>query len=235
MKKVTFALAALLICLSASAADLFKGCRYQGIGKIQGQPIDAWVNMTVDDGDLEFNMANTFDFAAEYTVSGTGDNATMSVKMPGSGTVPLKTADGGSSITGSFTRLGQKIDLWLLRIPTQLTPSTLPASELDGIVGSSDGYTSFVTIKLPNGQEMCATSDFILSAADHSFKMTCDSPAMQKIFGTMQGSYQVNGSNLVLTDATGKTSSGEICDNGNYIKIPMGSAQGMTLNLVLIR
>ncbi|MDE6243474.1 MAG: hypothetical protein K2M14_05635, partial [Muribaculaceae bacterium] len=187
MKKVTFALAALLICLSASAADLFKGCRYQGIGKIQGQPIDAWVNMTVDDGDLEFNMANTFDFAAEYTVSGTGDNATMSVKMPGSGTVPLKTADGGSSITGSFNRLGQKIDLWLLRIPTQLTPSTLPASELDGIVGSSDGYTSFVTIKLPNGQEMCATSDFTLSAADHSFKMTCDSPAMQKIFGTMQG------------------------------------------------
>ncbi|MBD5189287.1 MAG: hypothetical protein HDS95_03310 [Bacteroidales bacterium] len=235
MKNVTILLTALLICFSASAADLFKGSRYQGIGKIKGQAIDAWVNMTVDDGDLEFNMANSFDFAAEYTVSGTGDNATMNVKMPGSGVVPLKTTDGGASITGSFTRLDQKIDLWLLRIPNQLTPSTLPSSELDGIVGSSDGYTSFITIKLPNGQEMCSTSEFSLSAADHSFKMICDSPALQKIFGTMQGSYQVNGNVLSLTDAAGKTVTGEICDNGNYIKLPIGSAQGMTLNLVLIR
>lgn len=224
-----------MTCLNMSAADIFKGCHYQGIGKIKGQPIDAWVNMVVDDGDLEFNMANSFEFAAEYTATGQGDNATMNVKMPGSGTVPLKTTDGGSTLTGKFTRLDQQIDLWLLRIPAKLTASTLPSAQLDEIVGSADGYTAFVTVALPSGQQMCATSEFTLSAADHSFRMICDSPAVQKIFGTMQGSYKVDGSNLILTDSTGKTVSGEICDDGNYITLPMGSAQGITLKLVLIR
>lgn len=233
--KVFFMLTVAMVCFSASAADIFKGARYQGIGKIKGQPIDAWVNMTVDDGDLEFNMANSFEFAAEYTVTGQGQTGTMSVKMPGSGTVPLKTTDGGATLTGKFTRLGQQIDLWLLRIPSQLTPSTLPSAKLDEIVGGSDGYTAFVTVALPNGQEMCATSEFYLSSADHSFKMICDSPAVQKIFGTMYGSFKVDGNNLVLTDSTGTTAQGAICDDGNYIKIPMGSAQGITLNLILIR
>lgn len=233
--KVCSMLTIVMMCFSASAADIFKGTRYQGIGKIKGQPIDAWVNMTIDDGDLEFNMANSFEFAAEYTSTGQGQTGTMTVKMPGSGTVPLKTTDGGATLTGSFTRLDQKIELWLLRIPMQLTASTLPTAELDEIVGSSDGYTAFVTVALPNGQEMCATSEFTLSQGDHSFKMICDSPAVQKIFGTMHGSYKVDGNNLVLTDSTGKTAQGAICDDGNYIKIPMGSAQGTTLNLVLIR
>lgn len=233
--KFLLTLAMALVCLGASAADIFKGSRYQGIGKIKGQPIDTWVNMTVDDGDLEFNMANAFDFAAEYTLSGQGNNAVMKVKMPGSGVVALTSTDGGSTITGSFNRMGQQIDLWLLRIPAKLTASTLPDSQLDGIVGSPDGYTAFVTISLPNGQEMCATSEFLLSSADHSFKMTCDSPTVQKIFGTMQGSYKVEDHRLMLTDTTGKSVSGEICDDGNYIKLPMGTAQGITLNLVLIR
>ncbi len=233
--KIYLLMGLLLTCLNMSAADIFKGTRYQGIGKIKGQPIDAWVNMTIDDGDLEFNMANSFEFAAEYTATGQGNTATMTVKMPGSGTVPLKTTDGGATLTGKFVRLDQQIDLWLLRIPTKLTASTLPAEKLDEIVGSSDGYTAFVTIALPNGQEMCATSDFTLSSADHSFQMTCDSPAVQKIFDRMQGSYKVEGHNLLLTDSSGKTSEGEICDDGNYIKVPMGSAQGITLNLILIR
>lgn len=224
-----------LLCLGASAADIFKGCHYQGIGKIKGEPVDAWVNMTVDDGDLEFNMANAFDFAAEYTLTNQAGKAIMKVKMPGSGVVALTSTDGGSTLTGSFTRQGQQIDLWLLRIPTKLTASTLPDSELDAIVDSGDGYTAFVTISLPSGQEMCATSEFMLTSADHSFKMTCDSPIVQKIFGTMHGSYKVDGHTLVLTDATGKSVSGEICDDGNYISLPMGGAQGITLNLVLIR
>ncbi len=233
--RISLALAAVMVCLSASAADIFKGCRYQGIGKISGQAVDAWVNMTIDDGDLDFNMSNTYDFSAEYTASGSGNNATLNVNMPGCGVVPLKTTDGGSTLTGKFIRMGQKIDLWLLRIPSKLIPSSLPESELDGIVGSSDGYTSFVTIKLPNGQEMCATSDFELSSADHTFKMTCDSPSVQKIFGSMHGTYEIVGHNLTLTDSKGMTATGEICDNGKYIKLPMGSNQGVTLTLVLIR
>lgn len=233
--KFLLTLALGFLCLGASAADIFKGSRYQGIGKIKGQPIDAWVNITVDNGDLEFNMANTFKFAAEYTLSGTGTQSIMNVKMPGSGVVALTSTDGGSTLTGSFTRLGQHIDLWLLRIPTNLTVSTLPDSELDGIVGSADGYTAFVTIGLPDGKEMCSTSEFMLSAADHSFKMVCDSPSMQKIFNKMYGTYKVEDHKLTLTDASGKTVSGEICDDGNYIRIHLGSAQGMTLNLVLIR
>ena len=51
----------------------------------------------------------------------------------------------------------------------------------------------------------------------------------------MQGSYSVDGSEIVMTDSTGKTVRGSICDDGYYLKIPMGSAQGITLTLVLIK
>ena len=232
---VGYALIIAFSCLNASAADIFKGSHYQGIGKIKGQPIDAWVDMVIDDGDLEFNMANSFEFAAECTTSGQGDKATLSVKMPGSGTVPLKTTDGGSTLTGTFSRLGQQIDLWLLKVPKKLIPSELSSTELDNIVGSTDGYTAFITVDMPNSQKMCATSEFTLSSADHSFSMICDSPAVQKIFGKMQGTYTVNGNTLELTDTTGTKAGGKICDNGNYISIPMGGAQGINLTLVLIR
>ncbi len=225
----------LAIGMSAGAADIYKGTHYQGIGKVKGQPIDLWVDMVFDDGDLEFNMANVINCTVEYSVSGQGANPLLNVKLPGIGNVPLKTTDGGQSLMGKFTRMGQQIDLWLLKVPVQLTPSTLSADELDAIVGSPDGYTAFVKVEMPNEQVMCATSDFVLSAGEHSFSMTCDSPAMQKIFDKMQGTYKVADGSLILTDAGGVTKSGKIFDNGNYISIPMGSGQGMTLTLVLIR
>lgn len=237
-RSLLHAIAAILfmaIGVSAGAADIYKGSHYQGIGKIKGQPVDVWIDMVVDDGDLDFNMANSINCTAEYTVSGQGANPTLTIKMPGSGSVPLKTTDGGLSLTGKLTRMGQQIDLWLLKIPTKLTASSLPDEKLDAIVGSSDGYTAFVIVDMPDGQKMCVTSDFSLSSGDHSFKLVCDSPAMQKIFSKCYGSYKVVDGGLVLTDATGVTTSGKILDDGTYITVPMGSAQGMKLTLILIR
>lgn len=225
----------LAIGCNAYAADIYKGSHYQGIGKVKGQPIDLWMDLVVDDGDLDFNMANAVKCTAEYTISGQGVNPIMTVKLPGIGNVPFKTTDGGQTLTGKMTRMGQTIDVWLLKIPATLAPSSLPTEELDAIVGNPDGYTAFVIVEMPNGQKMCATSDFVLSADDHSFKMTCDLPSLQNIFGKMQGSYKVAEGSLTMTDAGGVTKSGKIFDNGNYITIPMGSSQGMTLSLVLIR
>ena len=82
---------------------------------------------------------------------------------------------------------------------------------------------------------MSATSDCTLNTADHTFTMTCDSPAMQKIFGNMQGTYKVEGDAIVLTDSTGKTVTGTIYLDGMYVAIPIGSAGGMDLSLILIR
>lgn len=51
----------------------------------------------------------------------------------------------------------------------------------------------------------------------------------------MHGSYQVNDSDLVMTDASGNTVTGKIYDEGYYINVPMGTAQGIELSLILIR
>lgn len=215
-------------------ADLNK-YHYQGIGKIPGQPIDSWVDFLFDDTDIEINVSDTYNFAASYKATKVGDKITISLKAPGRPATTLTSTDSGSTLTGKLALYGQTLDLWLLKVPRRLKPAAIPASELEGVIGSEDGYTAFVLIGLADGKTMCATSDFLFNPADKSFKMTCDSPSLQKIFSTMQGTYSVQGSDVVLTDSTGKTVKGTAYDDGYYIKVPLGSASGITLTLVLIR
>lgn len=230
---LTFAMAA--DCIPASAAANLDGWRYQGIAKIKGQPIDCWVDMRLDDTDIDFNVAEMFKFGAEYTVTSAGDKMTVSAKVPGSQAATFSSTDAGSSLQGKVTLNGQMFDMWVLKVPAEPKASSKPAEELAAVVGAPDGYTSFVLVGLPGGQLMSATSDFVLDAADNTFKMTCDTPTVQQIFSNMHGSYRVEGSELVLTDSTGKTVRGNICDDGYYITVPIGSAQGISLSLVLIR
>lgn len=218
----------------AAGADL-NGKHYQGIAKIKGQPVDCWVNMIFDDTDIEFNIAETFRFGAGYTATAVGDKVTVKATVPGSGATTFTSADGGSTFEGKVSLNGQSLDLWVLEVPATLTPSTKSTADLEAVVGAADGYTAFVLVGLPNGQQMCATSEFAFKAADKSFSMTCDAPSLQSIFGSMHGSYSVDGLALKMTDSTGKTVSGTIYDDGYYIKVPMGSASGVTLSLVLIK
>lgn len=218
-----------------AAPSPLNGKHYQGIGKIKGQPIDCWVDLLFDDSDVEINVSDTYRFAASYTAKTVGNKTTVSAKIPGSPAATFTSTDGSSTLQGKLTLNGQAIDIWVLSVPAKLKQADKPAAELEKVVGDPDGYTAFVLIGLPNGQKMCATSDFVFNAADKSFNMTCDSPSIQKIFSTMHGSYRVDGNELVMTDATGKTVRGTLYDDGYYIKVPMGSASGITLSLVLIK
>lgn len=237
MKRLFSAIAVIVmavISFTASAADL-NGKHYQGLAKIKGQPIDCWVDMNFDDTNIAFNVAEAFNFNAGYTLKAVGDKLTVTAKIPGGQATTLTSADGGSTFTGKISLNGQPVELWMLNVPASITPSTKPASELETVIGNADGYTAFVQIGLGNGQLMCATSDFAFNGTDKTFKMTCDTPALQQIFSTMHGTYSVDGSQIVMTDSTGKTVKGSICDDGYYLKIPMGSAQGITLTLILIK
>lgn len=231
-----FALVALVcsFCLSASAVKL-DGKHYQGIAKIEGEMVDCWVNMEFDDTDVEFNISDTYNFATEYTKVEKGETIYFKVSIGGKSPVTFTSKDGGSTFEGKFSHFGQNFNLWVLEIPSKLVETKLPTDEIDKIVGSSDGYTSFVTLKMSNGQEMCVTSDFILSDKDHSFSMTCDSSTMTNIFSSMKGTYSIDGSSITLTDVSGKVVKGTIFDDGNYIKIPIGEASNMIINLILIR
>lgn len=238
MKTRFTAIVALFIMFAtfgASAAVDLNGKHYQGIGKIKGQPIDCWVDMNFDDTDIEFDVAKSFNFGAGYTAKALGDKVTVTAKVPGSAPAVLTSTDGGSSFQGKVSLNGQAIDLWVLSVPASIEPSDKPAADLEAVIGAPDGYTAFVLVGLPDGQLMCATSEFAFNGADKTFRMTCDAPSLQKIFSTMQGSYKIEGSNLVMTDSKGNTTTGTICDDGYYLKVPMGSAQGITLTLIMIK
>lgn len=229
------AIAALFVAFTASAAVNLNGKHYQGIGKIKGQPIDFWVDMNFDDTDIEFDVSKAFNFGAAYTAKTVGKKVTVTAKIPGSTPAILTSTDGGETFQGKISLNKQPVDLWVLSIPANLKASDKPAAELEAVVGDADGYTAFVLVGLPQGQTMCATSEFAFNGADKTFKMTCDSPAIQKIFSTMQGTYKVEGSELTMTDSTGKTVTGTIYDDGYYLKVPLGSAQGISLTLILIK
>ena len=130
---------------------------------------------------------------------------------------------------------GKMLDVWALKIPSKLTLTTLPIEELTSIIGSGDGYTAFVLIGLPQGQVMCSPAEFSIDSNTNTWKMTCDTPALQKIFSTAHGNFSVTGSQLLLTDSTGIQVTGTIYDNGNYIRVPAGEAQGISLTYLLIR
>ena len=219
--------------LGASAASL-AGKHYEGIGKAAGQAVDFWVTIDFDDEDAEYNVADAYDFAGAYTVSKTASAMTVSVKAPGGKRITLKSTDGGASFEGSVTLNGQVVKLWVVEVPSRHKACDLPADKLTDVLCSPDGYTSFIRISMPTGGEMCVASDFTFNA-DGTYTITCDSPSMQKIFGNMKGTFKVEGSEVTLTDSTGKVVTGKVYDNGIYITIPFGSAQGMTLRMVLIR
>ena len=219
----------------AYAATDLDGNHYQGIGKLAGEAVDFWVDMKLDDTDIDFNVSETFKFSASYKATAVGDKLTVKATLPGNKPCKFTSSDGGSSLQGKMSINGKMLDVWALKVPSKLTPTTLPVEKLAPIVGSGDGYTAFVLIGLPQGQVMCSPAEFSLDGNTGTWKMTCDTPALQKMFSTAHGNYSVSGSELLLTDSTGARVTGTIYDDGNYIRVPAGSAQGISLTYLLIR
>lgn len=216
-------------CLAAPAN--LKGCKYVGIAKVNGSPIDFWVSVEFDTQDAEVNVGNAYNFFALYTAS--GDSNTITIDVPGSPKCILKSQDKGESCQGTLTINGNSMKLWLLKIPRKLKIAEVETEELRKIVSSPEGYTSFVQLSKGGGL-FCVTSDFFFHK-DGLFEISCDSPSLQQIFENMRGRFDIEGSQVNLNLNSGASITGTIYDNGNYISIPVGTKDGMDMTVILIR
>ena len=235
MRKKSFLLFIFLttLCFMAPAATNMKGCMYVGVGKMEGNPIDFWSSIEFDGQDAEINVGNVFNFFAPYSLSGTGNTPSVTLVIPGSPKLILKSQDNGESFQGTLTINGKSIKLWLLKVAPKLKETTEDAEKLTEILSSPEGYTSFVQLSKAGGL-FSVTSDFFFHK-DGRFGISCDTPSLQQIFENLEGTFNVEGSEVKLNLDNGSTISGIIYDNGNYIKIPVGRKDGMDMTIILIR
>lgn len=214
------------------SANAFKGY-YQGIGKMAGKPSDLWVTLELDGDDGDYNLGDAYHFLGAYTTTGSGSNFTVSIKVPGMPNSVLKTTDGGESFEGKISLpMNQNLDLWLLKVPKKLKPAEESKEALTEIIGSPDGYNSFLLMKQNSGI-YCVTSEVAFS--NGRFSLYADTPTLQDLLHNMKGEYEVEGNKLKLKTDKGYILDGEIFNNGNYIKIDLGSGAGMKLSIILIR
>lgn len=242
MKKIFILLAlSLLIPLTSSALKM-NGKHYQGVAKNAdtGEPIEFWVDIEFDDEDISVDIGKVYTFLAPYKVTGDDNTATISTIMPGF-KVPItfKTNDGGSTLTAEFKEpnKGIKLNLWLLKVPRKLKKAEQTSEKLMETLTSPDGYTCFMEIKR-GGNVYCVTADAFM-APDGSFTVKQDSERLSELFkDQLDGSFTIEGADISLK-LSEKEYNGEIYDNGNYIKIPIGnfgsSSSNSTTTLILIR
>lgn len=210
------------------------GTKYIGMASFPGQPIDLWVSVDFAEADANMSLAGSYSFDGKYTATTTG--ATMNVSIPFNEKIKakLKSSDKGGSMEGTLSMNGTAVKLWMVKIPSQLKQDDLSGENLEKVFSASDGYTALVKIQQGDGL-LCVPADFTVDAGSKNWQMKFDNAAIQKMFGTSQGSYSVSGTDINMTDSAGLEIICKSYDNGNYLEAPMGSAQGMTLTLILIR
>lgn len=215
------------------------GKHYQGIAKnVNGDPLELWVDLEFDDEDLSVNIGDVYSFMAPYKVTGTDSNATISIKMPGFNTpIDFKTTDGGSSLTANFDMPDRSktigVNLWVLKVPRKLKPTTQSEEETLETLTSDEGYTCFMEIK-KNDSLWCVTADAFFTP-DGKFRVVHDSPLLREMFrGSLDGTFSISGSDITL-NLEGGSNNGGIYDQGNYIKVPVASNGSKKVTLILIR
>ena len=234
MKRLAIAFFAIFILTAfTTKAVKLEGAHYEGIGKLEGKPLDYWVKIEFDDEDAEVSLGNVSEFTSHYTQTGNGDNATVTIKLPGGNNGILKTSDGGESFEGNMKLHTGDVKLWILKVAGRHQKVEMGAEELMKTVSSPDGYTSFVKLAQSFGTA-CVTSDFEFTPGGR-FGITCDTPSLQEMFANIKGTYTVEGSEIKLTTDKGQTLTGTVYDKGNYITIPVGSHGGMNMTIILIR
>lgn len=215
---------------TVSLADSY----YEGIMKIAGQPMDLYISVkltSATEGSL--NMGGMGEMPITYSATKSGGK--MSVKLSNKAiSSSLTSKDKGSSLEGTLSLPSAKAEVWLVKVNETHTAPTVSDEELTTIVGSPDGYTAFV-IGEQKGQKVCFTADCVLKGTDNTWAVTFDNATAQNIFGNMQGTYSIENGKLLAEDSAGKTSTADIYDDGTYIIFPLGSGNGFTFNMVLVR
>lgn len=212
-----------------------KGSKYEGAARAKGNAYDYWVTMEMDGEDAEFDVANILNFMGAYTDTQSGDNVTISIKMPGKPNTVLKSTDGGESFTGQMkTDLGD-LELWLLKVAKKHKPTEVANEELTNIINSEDGYTCFMIVNV-NGRLASMTGEFKFYK-DGRFRLLCDNPTMQEILNNFKGSYKVENGVVIMDTDRGVVMKAPVYDEGMYIDVPVNlSASGITIDsLKLIR
>ena len=219
--------------LNANAISL-KGL-YEGVGKVKGQPVDCWTTMELDGEDAEIVCGGYLNVMGEYTATGSGNNITLTVSLPGNPKVILKSTDGGESFTGKLTINKLEIELWLLKVAKKHKPTEMSNEELGAIVNSEDGYNCFMICESSH-MLICVTCDFNFSK-DGKFALQCDNSSMQQLLNNFKGTYTIEDGKVIMKTTKGITLTGTIYDKGCYIDIPIGmSESGVEMkSLILIR
>lgn len=225
--KLFLLMGAALLPTAAGALNM-SGKHYQGIAKnANGDPVELWVDIEFDDEDASVNIGDIYSFISPYKAAGTGNNATISTKMPGFGTpINFKTTDGGSSLTATFVEPNKnmQLNLWLLKVPRRLKKVEQDEEEIIKAITSADGYTCFLQIKR-GGSTYCITSDARFTR-EGEFRAQQDSKKLEEMFEPyLNGTYRVEDGEF-LVSLSDRNFQGEIYDKGNYIKVPLGRLNG---------
>lgn len=210
-----------------------KGRIYYGIGKLPGNPMDLALEFDVNGNVMNFNFGHAVkkNYPCKWVQN--GNNVRLEISTPDGKTAVLDSSDDGESFNGKMDFNGKQMQIWVLKdFPHTFTCKINPSLLND--VLAKDTYTAFCEMET-SGQTACMTGEFKFGK-DGSFKLICDSPEVQKMFGNFKGTYKVGkDGELLLKTVAGPVLEGSIRGQGNKIIVPVGSKGGMKLTMKLIR
>lgn len=211
------------------------GTEYEGIGKANGQMMDLWITIDINNNQAQVDLGGgALKFTGICKRSGTAQNPVYQITADKLA-FTLKSADAGSTLEGKLP-LGNNnfLDLWLLKKPNNLVPSTLSDQELKTILESKDGYTSFIQM-ITNEGTQALTSDFMFEP-NGSYKFFGDSTKLDELLEKINGSYQVSNGEIIFKLGNEMERRGIIYNNGDYIRVPLGQVvRGGNFTIVLIK
>lgn len=206
---------------------------YEGLLKIKGQPMDIFGALTLNESEGSFDFAGAVQLPFKYTAKEAGGKVTLTFSSEKL-SATLTSTDKGGSFEGTISMAGNSMQAWLLSVNPDHKIPDMTDEELLEVVSNPDGYTVFV-IGEQGGQKVMFPADMTLNGDTKTYSTKFDNAIVQNIFGKFYGKYEVKDKKLYLSDSEGTSSSGPIYDNGTYILIPMGSAQGFNFTICLMR
>lgn len=212
-----------------------KGNYYKGLLKLYQQPMDAFTTMILDDNNATFYMMND-DLELPYTMKKNGNTEVLDFKMREGLNHTLTSKDHGLSWVGTIGAAEGKYkwDFWLLKWPYTFFFCHMLPEYLKPIICDPDGYNVIIVFDDPRSGTLAAMAEAYFKE-DGNFYIKYDNPLMKNHFQSIQGTFSIEDSRIILKADQGTTLVGYIQDNGDFISINMGQISGNSSNLYIIR
>lgn len=198
-----------------------------------GMPVYGWGEIKFTDKNFDMDFGAAGNLTGTYKLS-TSNPPTVTLTMDNGnslGTFTLK--DNYFILEGNMLKTNK---IWMIRYPSKLVEYTGDKEEITEYLTSSDGYNCFYIFETPQAN-LCATADAVFT--NDTYKFVFETPMLKKVFPDTPGSWSMEGDTITLTDAEGKTTTGKIYNNGNFIKFNLGrvsipgvGSTTVTVNLV---